>query len=80
MRLMLKIAIAASVVWIGLAWAEQPPQGSRQKVGQSRMCAQLIHCGVKNGKVKQYPTRCAAQDDGATSIAPMQGASCTKGR
>ena len=80
MRLTLKIATAVSVIWIGLAWAEQPPRSERLQVSQVRMCAQLIHCGTKNGKVKQYPTRCAAEDDGATAIVPMSGASCAKGK
>jgi hypothetical protein len=30
--------------------------------------------------VRQYATRCAAEDDGATAITPMSGASCAKGR
>ena len=80
MRLMLKIATAVSVIWIGLASAEPAPQGSRLKVTQSRICAQLIHCGTKNGKLKQYPTRCTAEDDGATGIVPMQGTSCAQGK
>lgn len=80
MRLTLKIATAISVIWIGLAWAEQPPRGDRLQVGQARMCAQLIHCGTKNGLVKQYATRCAAEDDGATAIVPMAGASCARAK
>jgi hypothetical protein len=47
-----------------------------QNSGAGRMCAQVISCGTKNGKRKQYPTPCAAQDDGATNIAPMTGSSC----
>ena len=32
--------------------------------------------GSKDGKRKQYPTPCAAQDDGATDIKPMTGSTC----
>jgi hypothetical protein len=41
-----------------------------------RVCAQVIHCGIKNGQPKEYPTRCAAQDDGATNIEPKTGPTC----
>lgn len=39
-------------------------------------CVQVISCGTKNGKRKEYPTPCAAKDDGATDIAPKSGPSC----
>ena len=40
------------------------------------MCAQVIYCGTKDGKVKEYPTPCDAGDDCATSIHPKTGMSC----
>jgi hypothetical protein len=40
------------------------------------LCAQVISCGTKNGKRKEYPTPSAAKDDGATNIAPKNGPSC----
>ena len=40
------------------------------------MCAQIISCGTKDGKAKEYPTPCAARDDGATNIHPKTGANC----
>ena len=40
------------------------------------MCAQVISCGIKDGKVKEYPTPCDARDDGATNIHPKTGTSC----
>ena len=33
-----------------------------------RVCTQVITCGMKDGKPKQYPTPCAAEDDGATNL------------
>jgi hypothetical protein len=54
-----------------------PPAASRlAQANPGRMCAQVISCGTKDGKRKQYPTPCAAQDDGATNIAPMTGPTC----
>ena len=47
-----------------------PPQPS------TGMCAQVISCGTKDGKVKEYPTPCAAQDDGATNIHAKNGSTC----
>ena len=40
------------------------------------VCVQVISCGTKNGKVKEYPTPCDARDDGATDIHPKTGNSC----
>jgi hypothetical protein len=42
----------------------------------SAACPQVISCGTKNGVRKEYPTPCAARDDGATDIRPRQGATC----
>jgi hypothetical protein len=39
-------------------------------------CAQVISCGTKNGVRKEYPTPCAAEEDGATNISPKVGPSC----
>lgn len=55
--------------------------GSRDqlKMAQAKTdaaCPLVIHCGTKNGVRKQYPTECAARDDGATDIKPRQGATC----
>jgi hypothetical protein len=40
------------------------------------VCAQIISCGTKDGKAKEYPTPCAARDDGATDIHPKTGPVC----
>jgi hypothetical protein len=46
------------------------------QANSGRVCAQVMSCGTKDGKRKQYPTPCAAQDDGATNIKPMTGSTC----
>jgi hypothetical protein len=40
------------------------------------LCAQVISCGTKNGQRKEYPTPCAAKDDGATHITPKSDPTC----
>jgi hypothetical protein len=55
------------------------PDGDRLAQAQSTpktMCAQVISCGTKNGKVKEYPTPCDARGDGATNFHPKTGTSC----
>jgi hypothetical protein len=50
------------------------------QANSGRICAQVISCGTKDGKRKEYPTPCAAQDDGATNIAPRSGPTCGDSR
>jgi hypothetical protein len=53
------------------------PAGVRlAQANSGRMCAQVISCGTKNGMRKEYPTPCAAADDGATNITPRTGLTC----
>jgi hypothetical protein len=40
-------------------------------------CAEVISCGTKDGKVKEYRTPCDAEKDGATDVHARQGSSCT---
>jgi hypothetical protein len=40
------------------------------------LCAQIVSCGTKSGRRREYPTPCAAKDDGATHIAPKSGPTC----
>lgn len=47
-----------------------------QATTHEQMCAQVISCGTKDGKRKEYPTPCAAKDDGATDISPKTGSTC----
>lgn len=39
-------------------------------------CVQVISCGFKDGKYKEYPTPCAAARDGATGVVAKVGDSC----
>ena len=50
-------ANGASVAYVGTC-----------RVTDDRTCVQAIACGIKDGKAKEYPTPCAAQEDGATNI------------
>ena len=43
----------------------------------SGQCAEVISCGTKDGKVKEYRTPCDAEKDGATDVHARQGSSCT---
>jgi hypothetical protein len=45
-----------------------------------KFCIQVIACGTKDGKRRQYPTPCAARDDGAKDVSPMEGASCDEAK
>jgi hypothetical protein len=77
MRITLAAILAGCCIFtMGAAQSREAGQGRRYELAQTRQCPEVVHCGVKDGKVKQYPTRCAAEDDGATNIAPMQGSSC----
>jgi hypothetical protein len=40
---------------------------------EPKFCIQVIACGTKDGKRRQYPTPCAARDDGAKDVSPMEG-------
>jgi hypothetical protein len=64
---------------IGLAhpaFSEEPVQGPAGPREPGVMCIQAVSCGTKNGKRKEYPTPCAARDDGATSIKLKSGLTC----
>ena len=45
-----------------------------------KLCIQVIVCGTKDGMRRQYPTPCAARDDGAEDISPMEGGSCDEAK
>ncbi|MFZ3357710.1 MAG: hypothetical protein WA177_03020 [Xanthobacteraceae bacterium] len=76
------IGVAALGLAIGgLAVSEKPAVAYGTRPAQSAtMCAQVISCGTKDGKVREYPTPCAAKDDGATDVHPKAGASCETGK
>jgi hypothetical protein len=46
----------------------------------SKVCEQVISCGTKDGRRKEYPTPCAPRDDGATNITPKTGPTCDDSR
>jgi hypothetical protein len=46
------------------------------RIAQGTVCEQVISCGTKDGVRKEYPTPCAARDDGATDIKPKTGPTC----
>jgi len=56
--------------------APSPADARFAQADAGKICAQVISCGTKDGKRKEYPTPCAAQDDGATNIAPKSGPTC----
>ncbi|MEZ0056189.1 hypothetical protein ACVII1_004333 [Bradyrhizobium elkanii] len=77
-RPIVALVFAVSMFNVGLASADQRSQSlSHIRIAQEKTtCPQVIHCGTKNGIVKEYPTRCAAEEDGATNIAPKTGPTC----
>ena len=55
------------------------PVAAQERFAQmmsKEICAQVISCGTKDGKAKEYPTPCAARDDGATDVHPKTGSVC----
>ncbi|MDX2205401.1 MAG: hypothetical protein NW223_21815 [Hyphomicrobiaceae bacterium] len=62
----------ASGVSVSYAGTCRLPVGGTLPIPKSigRPCPQVVHCGIKNRKPKEYGTRCAAEDDGATNIVP----------
>jgi hypothetical protein len=78
---MLKLCIQVSIISL-LSLPNIGEAGSLSRaqhklvVSQAAACEQVISCGTKDGKRKEYPTPCAARDDGATNISPKTGSSC----
>jgi hypothetical protein len=75
---------SGSFILSNLALSE-PFNGSNARIRSaqatdSRVCEQVISCGTKDGKRKQYPTPCAARDDGATNITPKTGPTCDESK
>lgn len=64
------------VLWILVALAPTSAVG-QDSTSSDRVCPQVISCGTKDGERKEYPTPCAAEDDGATDIAPKTGETCS---
>jgi hypothetical protein len=69
--------VGLSMIGLACVNAGVAPPGTRlAQAGSGAICAQVISCGTKEGKRKEYATPCAAKDDGATNIAPKTGPTC----
>jgi hypothetical protein len=71
--------LIVTVAMMGSACAGDHAASPGIRLAQAKpgeMCAQVISCGTKNGKRQEYPTPCAAKDDGATDISPKSGPTC----
>lgn len=70
----------ASGVSVAYPGACRPLTGPVMPVPKAatRVCIQVIACGMKYGKPKQYPNPCAAEDDGATDIKVGQACPATR--
>jgi len=76
MRMSLAIILAGGCIFTS-SLALSRESGQQTRLAQAKEeCPQVIHCGIKDGKMKQYPTVCAARADGAKNIAPRQGSQC----
>ena len=79
MRMCMTMVVAvAGLSTSCLATSDKPAaaQAGERFAQMKPICEQVISCGTKNGKVKEYPTPCDARDDGATDIHPKTGNSC----
>jgi hypothetical protein len=78
MKAILAMALISFIAAADVAFPQQrsAPQMQLAQADHEEMCAQVISCGTKDGKRKEYPTPCAAKDDGATDITPKTGATC----
>jgi hypothetical protein len=72
-------AIALFSGIIGSANAASSEERAGEPTGtqmQQSVCIEIVSCGTKNGKRKEYPTPCEARNDGATKITPKTSATC----
>ena len=76
MKKNLALSLLACMAGFAATVFSAEPAGAQGRVQVEPACAQVISCGTKNGVRKQYPTPCAARDDGATNIAPKTGPTC----
>ena len=70
--------VAAALLTAELAFANEHVAADLRvaPTHPAALCAQIISCGTKNGLRKEYPTPCAAKDDGATNVRPKTGPTC----
>jgi len=69
-------AIVCTLAFLGVAFSAERSETRPPKLAQARICLPAIHCGIKDGKAKEYPTNCAAEDDGATNITAKGAGPC----
>lgn len=70
------LALCALTSFPAVSFSEEAPRLRPETRLAESTCEQVISCGLKDGKWKQYPTPCAARDDGATNITPKTGPTC----
>jgi hypothetical protein len=84
MKTCMTIGIACIVLARGgVAMPESATAQNGERLAQApskTICVQVISCGTKDGKVKEYPTPCDARDDGATNVHPKTGSACDAAR
>jgi len=72
----MKTCIAIAAIGLALGGVSLPSRPAAAQSTSKEICAQVISCGTKDGKAKEYPTPCAARDDGATNIHPKTELDC----
>jgi hypothetical protein len=76
--------IAAMLLAAGAGQANDLDQSGKSllvaETKEIKFCVQVIACGTKDGRRRQYPTPCAARDDGAKDVSPMEGGSCEEAK
>jgi hypothetical protein len=76
--------IAAMLLAAGAGQANDLDQSGKSllvaETKEIKFCVQVIACGTKDGRRRQYPTPCAARDDGAKDVSPMEGGSCNEAK
>jgi hypothetical protein len=77
MRMCMTIVVAGLAAGCLLTSDKLAAAQAGERFAQTKpACEQVISCGTKDGKVKEYPTPCDARDDGATDIHPKNGKTC----
>lgn len=79
MQMIVVLALASLTLLMGEGAFANERIAADLRVAPARpatLCAQVISCGTKDGRRKEYPTPCAAKDDGATHITPKNGSTC----
>ena len=71
--------IAAALALVVGGWsASSSAQPTASRAASA--CAQVISCGTKDGRRREYPTPCDARKDGAKDIRPKSGGTCGRTR